>query len=86
MVTAEALLEVGADHTLCSSRGTTPLHAACYYAHESVVRALLRGGADGSVMDAGGMRPGESFSDKVRVLLLHMASECFSGKVGALLL
>lgn len=76
MVTAEALLEVGADHSLCSSRGTTPLHAACYYAHEPVVRALLRGGADGSVMDAGGMKPGESFSDKACAMALHSKCQC----------
>ncbi|KAG5176985.1 hypothetical protein JKP88DRAFT_227301, partial [Tribonema minus] len=65
--TAEALLEVGADHSLCSSRGTTALHAACYYAHEAVVRVLLKGGADGTVVDAAGTKPAETFSDKVPV-------------------
>ena len=40
------LIEIGADINEIQSTGSTPLHAASYFGHESVVKLLLENGSN----------------------------------------
>lgn len=53
----EVLLAANASTELRSTHGSTALHAAVVGAHDSVVRALISGGADVNAADNDGLRP-----------------------------
>ena len=51
---AKALVEAGADTSLASDEGSTPLHNAAFLCHREIVEALLAGGADGGALNNAG--------------------------------
>ncbi|CAM9989576.1 unnamed protein product [Sphacelaria rigidula] len=64
-IAAEQLLKCGANINATSSRRATSLFMAAFYGHADVTLLLLAWGADSSIANEDGVRPGGSFYSEV---------------------
>ena len=74
------LIEIGADINEIQSTGSTPLHAASYFGHESVVKLLLENGSNPYIKNSYNIYPvQEAYNDKIKNLIISYLDDKIFG-------